>query len=44
MVINHSTSAEEVAEMHWQDVQNHYDENYFDFNVLLEIKNRDGLD
>ena len=50
MVINHSTSAEGVAEtrtlqeMHWQEVQNHYDENYFDFNVLLEIKNRDGLD
>ena len=50
MVINHSTSAEEVAEtrtlqeMHWQDVQKHYDENYFDFNVLMQVKNRDGLD
>ena len=50
MVINHSTSAEEVAEtrtlqkMRWQEVQKHYDGNYFDFNVLLQIKNRDGLD
>ena len=50
MVIKHSTSAEEVTEtrtlqeMHWQEVQKHYDEKNFDFNVLLGIKNRDGLD
>ena len=46
IIIKHSTDLREVAEarslqeLHWFGVQNHYDQNYFDFNVLLEMKNR----
>lgn len=49
IVINHSTSTDEVTETraiqeaHWQEVEKHYEENYFDFNVLLPMKNKDGL-
>lgn len=50
IVLSHSSDADEITETktlqetHWRDVQKHYDENYFDFNVLWEMKNNHDLD
>lgn len=50
IVLSHSSDADEITETrtlqetHWRDVEKHYDENYFDFNVLWEMKNNHDLD